>query len=301
MWATSGQGAGSALGTCAITGTSGYVGSRLAERLASGGWDIRALSRAEPNGRQSRFARVRFELGPEPAPEALSGADALVHAAYDFGLTRWSDIERVNVEGSRRLFAAARAAGVGRIVFLSTVAAFPGARSRYGRAKLEIERAARAAGAAIVRPGLVWGPRGAAMFGALQGAVGRLPIVPLPAPAGLELSLVHEDDLALLVERLLHGWPESSGELFVAASARTLAFGELLRSLAPQGGRRPRFVRLPWTAAWLGLRTLEALGVRPPFRSDSLVSLVAVDDAPLARATARAERYGVQFRPYAAV
>jgi nucleoside-diphosphate-sugar epimerase len=222
-----------------------------------------------------------------------------VHAAYDFDPNRWSDISAVNVEGSQRLFAAAREAGVDPIVVVSTVAAFPGARSLYGRAKLEIERAALDAGAVVIRPGLVWGPHGAAMFGALRRAIERLPVVPLPVPAGLELSLVHEDDLALLVERLLYSWPRGAGKLLVAASRQTPTFGELLRSLALGAGRRPRFVRLPWRAAWLGLRTLEEFGMKPPFRSDSLVSLVAIDGDPLARATDRAESYGVQFRPYA--
>jgi nucleoside-diphosphate-sugar epimerase len=285
-------------GICAITGTSGYVGSRVADRLADAGWDVRALSRSQPSGKQSGFRRVHFELGHDLAPQALDGVDALVHLAYDFSTTRWADIERVNVEGSRRLFAAARHAGVERIVFVSTIAAFPGARSLYGSAKLEIEQAALDAGATVIRSGLVWGPQGAAMFGALRRVVERLPIVPLLVPPTLELSLVHESDLAALVERLLDRWPAGSGKLFVAASGQPIAFVELLRSLAPRAGRRPRFVRLPWTVAWLGLRTFEALGGTPPFRSDSLVSFVATDSDPLARATDSAERYGVKFRPY---
>jgi nucleoside-diphosphate-sugar epimerase len=230
---------------------------------------------------------------------ALEDVDALVHLAYDFSVTRWADIERVNVDGSRRLFAAARDAGVERIVLVSTLAAFPGARSSYGRAKLEIERAAIEVGAAIVRPGLVWGPQGAAMFGALRRAVEHLPIVPLLGPAGLEIALVHEDDLAMLVERLLDLWPQSSGRLVVAASEQTLTFVDLLSSLALHAGKRPRFIRLPWRIAWLGLRILETAGVRPPFRSDSLVSFVSIDTDPFSRATESAERLGVRFRPYA--
>jgi nucleoside-diphosphate-sugar epimerase len=289
----------SAHGICAITGASGYVGSRIAARLAGVNWQIRSLCRSPASGRQSPANAAHFELGGELEPGILAGADALVHLAYDFAPTRWSEIERVNVEGSRRLFAAAREARVRRIVLVSTIAAFPGARSSYGRAKLEIERAALDVGAAIVRPGLVWGPRGAAMFGALQHAVERLPIVPLLGPPKLELNLVHEDDLALLVERLLDRWPQGSGELFVAASERALTFADLLRSLAARAGKRPRFVQVPWRAAWLGLRVLEGAGVRPPFRSDSLVSFVSIDTDPFSRATGSTERFGVRFRPYA--
>jgi nucleoside-diphosphate-sugar epimerase len=286
-------------GVCAITGASGYVGPGLASHLARAGWAIREFSRSGADRPQPGPARVRFELGADPPPAAFDGVDCLVHLAYDFSATRWGEVERINVQGSRRLFAAARAADVERIVFVSTIAAFPGARSLYGRAKLEIERAAIEAGGTIIRPGQVWSPRRGAMLETLQRVVEQLPIVPLPLPAGLQLNLVHEDDLALLVERLLDRWPEVAGELFVAASTQTLSFEELLASLEGQAGRRPRVVRLPWPAAWLGLRTLELVGARPPFRSDSLISLVAADADPRSRATDDAERHGVRFRPYA--
>jgi nucleoside-diphosphate-sugar epimerase len=284
---------------CAITGTSGYVGSRMANHLANAGWNIRAFSRSGGSSEKHiGLTQVHFELGGELAPGAFDGVDALVHPAYDFSATRWPDIERINVEGSRRLFTAARKAEVDRIVYVSTLAAFPGARSLYGRAKLEIERAAMGVGAAIIRPGLVWGPRGAAMFGALQRVVERLPIVPLIVPAGLELTMVHEDDLASLVERLLDLWPQGSEKLFVAASGQTLTFVELLRSLALRADKQPRFVRLPWPVVWLGLWALETVGATPPFRSDSLVGFVSIDDRPFTRATDCGERYGVHFRPY---
>lgn len=285
-------------GICAITGTSGYVGSCVADRLASAGWEVRALCRSGGDRKRSGFEEAHFELGGAIAPEALAGADALVHLAYDFGMNRWIDIERVNVEGSRRLFAAARAAGVDRVVYVSTTAAFPETKSLYGRAKLESERAALHAGFAVVRPGLVWGPNGAAMFGALQRAVARLPLVPVPVPEDLELHLVHEDDLAALVEAMLDRWPTSAGRLYVAASPDSLEFGALLRSLALKAGKRPKFVRLPWRLVQFGLSSLERIGFRPPFRSDSLLSLVASDRDPLIHATDRADRYGVRFRPY---
>lgn len=286
-------------GRCAVTGTSGYVGSRIVRRLAGQDWEIRALSRSLPSERHLHLTHVHFELGGDLTPKAFEGVDALVHAAYDFRVTRWSDIQRVNVDGSRRLLATAREAGVERIVLVSTLAAFPGARSLYGQAKLEIERAAIELGAAVIRPGLVWGAQGAAMFGALQRAVERLPIVPLLGRRELQLTLVHEEDLALLVERVLGLWPAGSRKLLVAASRRTLTFEELLRSLASRTGRRRRFIRLPWAIPWLGLRALEALGAKPPFRSDNLLSFVSTDDHPFARATDSAARYGVGFRPYA--
>jgi nucleoside-diphosphate-sugar epimerase len=286
-------------GTCVITGASGYVGSRMARHLLSAGWDLTALTRSPPDGRaDERITYVPFDLAGADAGAALEHADALVHVAYDFSHRRWSDIARVNIEGSRRLFATARAAEVQCIVCVSTVAAFPGARSRYGRAKLEIERVALDVGGAVIRPGLVWGPDGAAMFGALRAAVERLPVVPLPVPADLRVTTVHEDDLALFLERLLERWPEGSGELFVAACERMLTFGELLDALASKYAPGRRFLAVPWRAAWLALRALELLGIAPPFPSDRLLSLINTDSDPLARASTTSARYGVDFRPF---
>ena len=126
------------LRTCAVTGTSGYVGSKIAGRLAAQGWAVRAFTRTSPSERHLHLTHAHFDLGEgPPAPAAFEDVDALVHAAYDFHTTGWPEIERVNVEGSRNLFAAAHDAGVRRIVLVSTVAAFPEARSLYGRAKLE--------------------------------------------------------------------------------------------------------------------------------------------------------------------
>jgi nucleoside-diphosphate-sugar epimerase len=289
---------GSPRGVCAVTGASGYVGSRLASHLASTGWQVKALVRSGSSLRDEPPAVVPFELAAGPARGTFDGVDALVHAAYDFGQTRWKDVVRVNVDGSRRLLQAAREANVRRIVFVSTVAAFPGARSMYGRAKLEVERMALDAGAVVVRPGLVWGPQGAAMFGALRRAIERLPIVPLPAPPELPLTVVYEDDLALFLGRLLEDWPDPGERLFVAAAEQVLTFGELLRSLSADKDAGPRFLAVPWLPVWRALQVLEAFGFKPPFPSDRLLSLVTTDREPLTRASGASERYGVTFRPY---
>jgi nucleoside-diphosphate-sugar epimerase len=285
-------------GVCAVTGASGYVGSRIASHLVGAGWSVRALCRSAPPLGEGRVTHVHFDLATGPTPEMLTGVDALVHAGYSFDHTRWSDIARVNIEGSRRLLAAAKDAEVDRVIYVSTTAAFPGAQSMYGRAKLESEWLALEFGAVVVRCGLVWGRDGGAMFGALRSVIERLPIVPLAAPADLEIALVCDDDLVVFIERLLDAWPEASERLFVAAASRSLTLVELLRSLSPDARARRRFVPIPWVLAWLVLRSLERLGVTPPFRSDSLLSLIRCDNNPLVRATGSTERYGVSFRGY---
>ena len=146
---------------CAITGSNGYVGSCVKNHFAANGWEIMELTRRpKPETRA-----VKFQLGGEVSPAALAGVDALVHCAYDFKPLRMEDIRAVNVDGSRKILAAARAAGIPKIIFISSISAFDGCRSLYGKAKLEIEKIALAQGALVIRPGLVYGDDSGGMFG----------------------------------------------------------------------------------------------------------------------------------------
>src|SRR5205814_3363974 len=111
-----------------------------------------------------------------------------------------AEIERVNVAGSVALFQAAEAAGVVRRLFVSTISAWDGGRSQYGRGKLTVERAVRASGGLIVRPGLVWGCEGRGMFAALA-RIAALPVLPLFDGGRQPFFLIHAEDLAALLAR----------------------------------------------------------------------------------------------------
>ena len=261
-----------------ITGASGFVGSQLASRFEKEGWSVIRFSRG---GREA----VQFQLGDEVSPEVFRSREigALVHCAYDFRPVRWADIDRTNVEGSRQLIDAANAGGVERIVVISTISAFAGCRSLYGRAKLAIEADAARSGGAVVRSGLVYGddsgPSSGGMIGSLsRSARGRF--VPLLDGGGQLQYLVHIDDLFQLVCRLCTGDLGRPARPVVAASARAWTVRELVRELAGRQGSEPRFVSVPWQVAWLGLKAAELAGLRPAYRSDSVISLVHQDPHP---------------------
>jgi len=249
---------------CAVTGTSGYVGSRIAAHLGDAGWQVQEL------------ARPGFRLGDTPD---LGGVDALVHCAWDFEARDWDEIERTNVQGSKRLLEAAAGAGVGRLIFLSTLSAFEGARSLYGCAKLAVEAHALELGGAVVRSGLVWGDEAGALYGALRGIALRTPVLPVPSNGRRKLHLAHEADLGALVAHLAAA-PSVPARPIVAAAPVPLALAEILRRAAAAKGRRLRTLPIPWRLPWAALRALELVGLRPPFRSDSLVSLVSLEQEP---------------------
>src|ERR1700730_4213954 len=88
-----------ALSTCAITGTTGYIGGYLMHYLQDRGMRIIELRRTTPGEEVLSGNVVPFTLGQTVSPRAFDGVDILIHCAYDFTVTRWSDIQRVNVDG----------------------------------------------------------------------------------------------------------------------------------------------------------------------------------------------------------
>ena len=265
----------------AITGAHGFVGSMLARRFEDAGW---AVTRLSHSGTASDGDTVPFRLGDEVQPEIFRSRNitALVHCAYDFKPAARAEIQRVNVEGSRKLLASAAAGGVQRIAVMSTISAFEGCRSLYGRAKLEIEAAALGAGALVVRSGLVWAdgpPTGGGMFGSLARSV-NAGLVPLIDGGVHRQYLIHEADLWELLRRFCEGELQNPGKPVVAAASRPWAMRDLLAELARRQGRHPRFLAVPWQPVWAGLRLAEIAHVPVPYRSDSVVSLVYQDPRP---------------------
>ena len=111
-----------------ITGATGFIGGRLAERLIlEHGLQVRALVRNF--ARASRLARLPVEmvggdvLEPESLERAIHGCEVVFHCAY--GNIGDADYQRkVNVEGTENVIKAALKHGVQRFVYISTVSVY---------------------------------------------------------------------------------------------------------------------------------------------------------------------------------
>ena len=273
---------------CAITGSNGYVGGCIKNYFAANGWEILELTRRPKPGLRA----VKFQLGEEISPTTLADVTALVH----FQPVRWNEIRAVNVGGTEKLFAAARAAGVEKIVCISSISAYDGCRSLYGKAKLEIENIARNQGALVVRPGLVYGNGAGGMFGRLMQQIQKSAIIPLIGDGSQIQFLVHAEDLSAFIERYAGGEVNPPPKIFTAANDQPWPFKKLLREIARRQNKKVKFIPLPWRLVWAGLKSAEICGLKLNFRSDSLVSLMHQNPAPDFSANAAA---GLICRPFA--
>ena len=262
---------------CAVTGANGYVGSCIAEYLRRNKCMVYEMGRHLPKHRD-RFA-IQFSLGKKINPNALRGIDVLIHCAYDFSLTKREDINKTNVEGSLRLFLAAKKAGVGKIIFISTMAAFDGCKSLYGKAKLKIEKEASKIGAITVRLGLVYGDNAGGMVGALNKLISLSSIIPIVNNGNKILYLCNSHDLSKLIFRLCTEKTNISRPI-IAASENGLTLRDILKKLAAARKKKLLFIPVPYWLVLSGLKTFEKIGIKTRFKTDNLVSLANQNEHP---------------------
>jgi nucleoside-diphosphate-sugar epimerase len=260
----------------AITGGSGYVGTHLVQGLRNMGHQVTLLARRPPPG-ESHW--IPFTVGSAPPSGALRDFDVLVHAAYDFSAPDLQQEYDRNVSGSAALFRAAATDGVARILNISSLSAFDGCVSHYGRIKLHTEEKAAERGGTSIRLGFVCDESERGLSGALKRLVRQAPVVPLPWPGTQSLFTFHARGLAaafLALTRANH----LRGRIVSLAHPRAASLREMLTVFAQRQERRVFFLPVPWRLMWLPLRTAEMMGLRSGFRSDSLVSLMNQNPTP---------------------
>lgn len=261
-----------------VTGASGLLGRSVASRLVAEGQKVRTFQR-----RASAVAGARDVRGSltndDDLSAAVAGIDAVIHLAAKVSVTgRAADFEAVNVEGTRRILAAAQAAGASGFVFVSSPsvahagralvgapasAAMPAsARGNYARTKAKAELLALAADrpgfqVAAVRPHIVWGPGDTQLVERVvqRARQGRLPL--LDAGAAL-IDTTYIDNASAAIVAALHRLDRVHGEAVVVSNGEPRPVGELLAGICRAAGvREPRW-KIPATAARVAGGVVEA-------------------------------------------
>jgi NADH dehydrogenase len=260
-----------------LTGAGGFLGRHLLPRLRERGIEVTCLVRRPP-GPQGVRSVVGDLTQPGPWEEALQDADAVLHAAAATGAASPEVHARVNGEGTAALVRRAAARGVGRFVFVSTVAVKFKDKRRYpyARAKQRAEEAVREGGIpwVIVRPTMIFGP-GAPVLAGLR-RLARLPVVPLFGGGRARVQPVDVSDLAELLAAVVDDG-SLSGQVLEAGGPDVVSLADLLavlRRLEGKGGKPPRTVRLPAAPVASLLWTLERAGLRLPITAGQIATFV---------------------------
>jgi dihydroflavonol-4-reductase len=253
-----------------VTGASGFLGWHVARLLIERGYSVRALVRAGSRVDSLAVETVVGDLrDPESLRRAVAGCGGVFHVAADYRL--WAkdqgELYRSNVDGTRNLLTAARNAGVGRVVYTSTVGCVGIPRDGIGdestpvtlsdmagdykRSKFLAEQAALefardGLDVVIVNPTAPIGdhdvkptPTGKIVLDFLNGE--------MPAFIDTGLNVVDARDTA--AGHLLAWERGRKGERYILGS-ENLTLAQILQKLAAITGRKAPSVRLPYAVAY---------------------------------------------------
>jgi NADH dehydrogenase len=235
--------------TVAVAGGTGFVGGAIATELHRRGHAVRVLSHRGEAARGGLADAIEIRPADvqtgEGLVEALRGADALAIALA----FRNSPIEaprrhqtfvEVDAQGTERLIAAAREAGVRRVVYLSGAGAAPDAKRHWFRAKWRAEEAVRGSGLTwtIIRPTWLFGPRDVSL-NRFVGFGRRLFAVPMTNTGSQHLAPVFIDDAAMLAADSLVD-DAAANQVFELGGPETFTMREIIATaLRVAGLRRP--------------------------------------------------------------
>jgi len=274
-----------------VFGGSGFIGRHVVQRLAAEGWRVRVATR-DPEG--AIFLRPRGDVGQvEPVyadltkefsvQAAVERADLVINLVgilYEGGRQKFNAI---HVEGAARIAAAAKAAGVARLVHVSALGADEASDSLYAKTKAEGEKAVQAAfpGAVILRPSVVFGPEDG-LFNRFAEWAGIAPVLPvfvadgfrrrglgldLWGSGGAKFQPVYVGDVADAVMKVIAGGYE--GKTFELAGPRTYSLKQIVELALSAAGRKACLVPLPLGIGKIKAAFLQLLP-KPPLTVDQV-------------------------------
>jgi uncharacterized protein YbjT (DUF2867 family) len=244
--------------TVAVTGAFGFTGRAIAERLLEAGHEVVTLTRRSGVGDPltPRITVRPFDTAhPDELRATLAGVDTLYNT-YWLRFPHGGSTFDGAVARSAALLAAARDAGVRRVVHVSVVNASADAETPYVRAKAALEAVVRSAGMewVIVRPTLTYGP-GDILINNLAWALRRFPVYGLPGLGRYTVQPVHVDDVARICVEAGAGEPSLTLD---AAGPEIFTYRELVDLVRDAIGSRSVVLPMPGpivllTAKLLGL------------------------------------------------
>jgi len=231
-----------------VTGSTGFIGSRLLGLLNTIECDVRLLARSEVNN----YETVVCNLGQDRiSKHALESVDTIFHlAGFAHDMQDPSKVKHlyhaVNVEATVELARLAVISGVKRFVFVSSVKAGGSPLSEhcasesdpegvYGKSKREAElkllKIGKESGMhiSIIRPSLVYGPVVKGNLQLMLSGIARGWFPPLPE-TGNRRSMIHVDDLVRAIFLVAED-DRANGEIFIATDGRSYSSREIYNTM----------------------------------------------------------------------
>jgi uncharacterized protein YbjT (DUF2867 family) len=261
-----------------VTGGSGFVGGHVVHELRGRDLPVRCLVRDPRMG--SRLAALGCELvqgdmtDPASLRRAVEGVDTVVHlVAIRQGRER--DFERIMVDGTRELLAAAKEAGAGRFVHMSALGTSEETKDLvpYYRAKWEMEELVRASGIpyVIFRPSFVFA-RDGGILPTFAKLARYAPVTPITGSGKQRIQPIWADDVAAYFGEAV-GRDGVTAHVYELGGPDAVSWDELWARLKRALGVRRPSVHIPMRLMRMNALVMERLPGDIPLTRDLLKML----------------------------
>ena len=240
--------------TVVITGAFSYTGKYATRILLGRGYRIRTLTyhseRENPFGDKVQVFPYNFDHA-ERLTEALRGASTLINTYWVRFLRGAATFESA-VQNTGTLIAAAKNAGVRRIIHVSIANPSLDSPLGYYKGKAQVEQAVAETGLAytILRPTVIFGLEDI-LINNIAWFVRHFPVFGIPGDGCYRIRPIYVEDMALLIANAVE---QRENVVLDAVGPETYTFEELVRLIANKLGLRTRIVHAPMTAAYLATR-----------------------------------------------
>lgn len=234
-----------------VTGAFGYSGRYITERLLAEGLTVRTLTnsphRAHAFGSRIAVSPLSFD-DPRALAESLHGADVLYNTYWvRFNHPGFTHAEAV--ANTRALFAAAKLAGVRRVVHVSITNPSEDSPLEYFRGKAQLERLLIESGLsyAILRPAVLFGGDDILVNNIAWG-LRHFPVFAVFGSGQYRLQPIHVEDFATLA---VEQGRSHTSTIVDAVGPETFSYRDLVELLGKIiGARRPIVSVPPWLGYW---------------------------------------------------
>ena len=278
-----------------VTGGSGFIGSRVVARLADSGNGVRVLARGQrPAELPNRVETVNGDvLSGEGLSEAMSGIEKVIHTVAIIRESGGQTFEGVIRRGTERVVAAAKLAGVRKLVYISAIGAQDTLTYPYLRAKWWGERAVASSGIkyTILRPSIVFGV-GDEFINALAGLVRYNPIVPVAGNGRAKFQPIWVEDLVTCVVACLDE-EAHDGETLEVGGPEHLTYDEMVDIVKQALGKSRLKAHVPLALMRPLAQVMEWVLPKPPVTQEQL-KMLALDNTTDTDSVTRS--FGVQPR-----